>query len=317
MNAKRALAAAQLLLMFPAILFMGALVVRQLSPLQHEPAHTAHRIVMWYAGRMWTLWALLVTLPLAVLVTGCVTLLRSWSNAPELHRARQGLAAMYADRPMLCIAVMTLTAGVVLAIVAVHMAANWWLIALVDFSQFTNWFAEFTSLPVLQLLRLLLSRHALLVLPHRRKAIPMTPQPLHPSDIPYQIARHSRLYSCRPMCVWAWAAYYPVLQHHRGKVETLNGEKHIRASLWIEQEIAIAAFLVEVCGKNIPVALYIQKGIKREGIRDPLRMDPYYFNDEGEVLAHFRTRLKSGTFKPSGRTQPSHDAQNRNKLEQL
>jgi hypothetical protein len=125
MNAKRALAAAQLLLMFPAILFMGALVVRQLSPLQHEPAYTAHRIVMWYAGRMWTLWALLITLPLAVLVTGCVTLLRSWSNVPELpYRAQQGLAAIYADRPMLCIAMMTLTAGVVLAIVAIHMAAN-------------------------------------------------------------------------------------------------------------------------------------------------------------------------------------------------
>jgi hypothetical protein len=124
MNARRALAAAQLLLMFPAILFMGALVVRQLSPLQHEPAHTAHRIVMWYAGRMWTLWALLITLPLAVLVTGCVTLLRSWSNVPELHRAWQGLAAIYADRPMRWVAMMTLTAGAVLAIVAVHMAAN-------------------------------------------------------------------------------------------------------------------------------------------------------------------------------------------------
>ena len=124
MNAKRALAAAQLLLMFPAILFMGSLVVRQLSPLQHEPAHTAHRIVMWYAERMWTLWTLLITLPLAVLVTGCVTLLRSWSNVPELHGARQGLAAMYADRPILCVAMMTLTAGVVLAIVAMHMAAN-------------------------------------------------------------------------------------------------------------------------------------------------------------------------------------------------
>ena len=125
MNAKRTLAAAQLLLMFPAILFMGALVVRQLSPLQDEPAHTAHRIVMWYAGRVWTLWALLITLPLAVLVTGCITLLRNWSNVPELpHRAQQGLAAIHADRAMLFVAMMTLTAGVVLAIVAIHMAAN-------------------------------------------------------------------------------------------------------------------------------------------------------------------------------------------------
>src|ERR1039458_2263742 len=75
---KRAIA--QVLLIFPAIFFMGALVVRQLLPLQHEPAHTAHRIVMWYAGRVWTLWVLLIALPLAVLVTGCVTLARNWRD---------------------------------------------------------------------------------------------------------------------------------------------------------------------------------------------------------------------------------------------
>jgi hypothetical protein len=114
MKAKRTLAAAQLLFMFPAILFMGSLVVRQLSPLQHEPAHTAQRIVMWYAARVWTLWALLITLPLAVLVTGCITLLRGWGNISEAtHRAQQ-----------LFVAMMTLTAGIVLAIVAVHMGAN-------------------------------------------------------------------------------------------------------------------------------------------------------------------------------------------------
>ena len=104
------LSPAQPLLMFPAILFMGALAVRQLSPLQHEPARTAHRIVMWYAGRVWTLWALLITLPLTVLVIGCIMLQRSGSNVPELpHRAQQGLATIYADRAMLFVAMMTLT----------------------------------------------------------------------------------------------------------------------------------------------------------------------------------------------------------------
>jgi hypothetical protein len=118
-------AVAQLLLIFPAILFMGALVVRQLSPLQNEPAHTAHRIVMWYAGRVWTLWVLLITLPLAVLVTGCVTLARDWRDDLELRQAaQQTLSAIHADRAMLFVAAMTLTAGVILAIVAIHMAAN-------------------------------------------------------------------------------------------------------------------------------------------------------------------------------------------------
>ena len=125
MNTKRALAAAQLLLMFPAILFMAALVVRQLSLLQHEPAYTAQPIVIWYSGRLWTLWVLLIALPFAVLVTGCVTFLRSWSLDPGLpQRLRQGLAAIHADRAMLFVAAMTLTAGVVLVIVAMHMLAN-------------------------------------------------------------------------------------------------------------------------------------------------------------------------------------------------
>jgi hypothetical protein len=80
---------------------------------------------MWYAGRLWTLWALLIALPLTVLVTGCVALLRSLSDLPELpNRVQQGLATIRGDRAMLFVVVMTLTAGIVLAIVAVHMAAN-------------------------------------------------------------------------------------------------------------------------------------------------------------------------------------------------
>jgi hypothetical protein len=119
---KRAIAATQGLLIFPAILFMGALIVRQLSPLQHEPAYTAQRIVMWYAGRMWTLWVLLITLPLAVLVTGCLTFLGSRKGLPR--GVQEGLAAIHTDSAMPFVGAMTFAAGVVLAIVAMHMLAN-------------------------------------------------------------------------------------------------------------------------------------------------------------------------------------------------
>jgi heme/copper-type cytochrome/quinol oxidase subunit 2 len=123
--ARRAIAATQTLLIFPAILFMCALILRQMSPLQHEPAYTSQQIVMWYAGRMWTLWVLLITLPLAVVVTGCLTFLRSWSKDQELSRnAQKWSAAIHGDPVMLFVGVLTLTAGVVLAIVAAHMAAN-------------------------------------------------------------------------------------------------------------------------------------------------------------------------------------------------
>ena len=72
-TAKRAIATTELLLILPAALFMTALVVRTLQPLEGEPARTAERIVMWYSERQWTLWILLIALPLTVLVTGCAT----------------------------------------------------------------------------------------------------------------------------------------------------------------------------------------------------------------------------------------------------
>src|SRR2546428_14065519 len=95
MNAiKRAIAATELLLIFPAVLFMTALFVRNLQPQQYEPAHTAERIVSWYSLRPHVgLWILLIALPLAGLVIGCATPLRGWNDDVELrHVSRQRVA---------------------------------------------------------------------------------------------------------------------------------------------------------------------------------------------------------------------------------
>src|SRR5579864_6062779 len=111
----RIVAFLEVLLLFPALLFMGALVVRNL-PLQYQLALTAQQLVMWYAARMWTLWVLLIALPIAVLVIGCVTLARKWRDHMELpEAARHMLAAIRADRAMLFVTATTLTAGAILA----------------------------------------------------------------------------------------------------------------------------------------------------------------------------------------------------------
>ncbi len=116
---ERAIATTELLLILPAALFMTALVVRALQPLGSDPARTAERIVQWYAGRQWTLWILLIALPLGVLVTGCATLM------PTLQGdARQTIAAIRAHPATLVVAGETLTAGVFLVIVVLHMLAN-------------------------------------------------------------------------------------------------------------------------------------------------------------------------------------------------
>jgi hypothetical protein len=123
---KRAIAATELLLIFPAALFMTALFVRNVQPLQYEPAHTAQRIVMWYAARPHIgLWGLLIALPLVVLVTGCGTLLRSWSDEVQLRQATlQTLTAIRAHLAALMVAGATVTAGGVLAIVALHVLTD-------------------------------------------------------------------------------------------------------------------------------------------------------------------------------------------------
>jgi hypothetical protein len=127
MNAiKRAIAATELLLIFPASLFLTALFVRNLQPLQYEPARTAARIVMWYSARPHLgLWVLLMALPLAVLVTGGGTLRRVWNTDVELQQAtRQTLAAIRTHLAMLLVAAATLAAGSILAIVALHVVTD-------------------------------------------------------------------------------------------------------------------------------------------------------------------------------------------------
>lgn len=114
-----AAAAALLLLIFPAALFIAALAVRGFQPIQYEPAHTAQNIVMWYSGKGWALWILLVALPLAVLAAGCVTLFSRWSEGMQ-----QVLAAVRAHLATIVVAAATLAAAGILAIVALHILAD-------------------------------------------------------------------------------------------------------------------------------------------------------------------------------------------------
>jgi hypothetical protein len=120
---KAGIAAAEIVLIFPAALFFTALFARNLQPMQYEPAHTAQQIVVWYTTRpVWFgLWTLLMALPFAVLVVGCATLIRGWQRDPELRQAaRQVLAAIRTHGSILLVAGATLAAVSILLFVAVH-----------------------------------------------------------------------------------------------------------------------------------------------------------------------------------------------------
>jgi len=92
--------------------------------------------------------------------------------------------------------------------------------------------------------------------------------------------------------------------HPRGEVlgpgtDSAAGATHVRGSVWVEQETAIAAFLAQVHHRDIPALVYAHEKVKREGLREQLKLEPLTFKEEQQVLEDFRDRLRSGRFKPA------------------
>ena len=81
------------------------------------------------------------------------------------------------------------------------------------------------------------------------------------------------------------------IMHPRGAVTFSGGRQQTRASVWIEQEIAIAAFIAQVLRRPLRVATYIHRDIAREGMREELQLNPVVFRKDEEVLAHLRRIL--------------------------
>jgi hypothetical protein len=113
----------QLVLIFPAVLFMASLVVRNFGPLQYEPAHTARQIVMWYAGRGWTLRVLLFALPCMVLLSGCVAL-RTQHRDTEQPGTQRSLASTHPHWPVRLVSITTVASAGILAVVGFHVLTH-------------------------------------------------------------------------------------------------------------------------------------------------------------------------------------------------
>lgn len=99
-------------LILPATIFLLAVVLQKLGSASSQPALAAHQFVSLYAGRAWTLWLLLLTLPfLTMLIGGVIIMLPSYI----LEMPGKARYSIYST---------TGIAGVILAIVILHMAAT-------------------------------------------------------------------------------------------------------------------------------------------------------------------------------------------------
>lgn len=126
MTTRRSLAVLELLLVFPAMLFMAALFARSIQPIDYEPARTAQRIIDWYASSVHIgLWLLLIALPLTVLSIGATTLMRAWRRDRTFRDAAlQMFSVIRAHAAMLLIACATFASGGILAVVALHLMTD-------------------------------------------------------------------------------------------------------------------------------------------------------------------------------------------------
>lgn len=78
------------------------------------------------------------------------------------------------------------------------------------------------------------------------------------------------------------ASAFIAVIHRRDKLQTDLSE--YRGSVWIEQEIAIAAFLVQSLGLRIPARVYVQAGVRREGVRGYIHLNPIEFESNEDVI---------------------------------
>ena len=85
-------------------------------------------------------------------------------------------------------------------------------------------------------------------------------------------------------------AFITVL-HPRGQIERPDGSVLVRASVWIEQEVAIATYIRRVEKRELPIIAFKHKSVGLEGIRGLLHLNPIEFTDESEVLVALPERL--------------------------
>jgi len=90
------------------------------------------------------------------------------------------------------------------------------------------------------------------------------------------------------------AAGFIAIMHPRGDVSnSATDQTWVRGSIWVEQEIAIAAFISQALQQPMRVRAYIHQSILREGLRGQLHLNPKAFIEDSEILKDLTVELPS------------------------
>lgn len=93
------------------------------------------------------------------------------------------------------------------------------------------------------------------------------------------------------------SAGFVAVLHKRGVVSYEQDGKPAltRASVFVEQEIALAAFMTQALGRPLQVAAFIDPEIALEGVREHILLNPRQFEGDSEILDRLRQILPTWT----------------------
>jgi hypothetical protein len=89
---------------------------------------------------------------------------------------------------------------------------------------------------------------------------------------------------------------FVAVMHKRGEVKYSDSPPHYRASVWIQQEIAILHYRSFLLGRPIPMRIYLESGIKPEGLTQFSMINPIKFEDTQTILRDLAKWLRGSTF---------------------
>jgi len=89
--------------------------------------------------------------------------------------------------------------------------------------------------------------------------------------------------------------YIAVLQD-RGQVRYENFDAIHRASVWIQQEISVVFYRCFLLGRPIPMRIYMERGLRREGFVTVSIINPIQFDNKDTVFEDLDQWLKGPTF---------------------
>ncbi len=92
------------------------------------------------------------------------------------------------------------------------------------------------------------------------------------------------------------AVGFIAIMHPRGNVSNPSNPDEaewVRGSVWVEQEVAIAAFISQALQRPMRVRAYVHESVRREGLRDKLHLNPVLFKDDAEIIEDLKTLLPS------------------------